>query len=102
AQGDVLIVPVKSIPKDATPTALSPGNKIILAFGEQTGHHHRIVVMDREAEMLTVPETNERFLRIMASSGVALVHEEHGSITLRPGDYQVRTQVEYVPRELPR
>lgn len=102
AQGDVLIIPVNSIPKNAKSLPLSPGNKIILALGEMTGHHHRIVVADREAELLTVPDTEDRFLRIMAASGVELVHEEHSTITLPPGDYLVRTQREYVPQALPR
>lgn len=101
-QGDVAIIPVASIPKEAKPLPLSPGNKIILALGEQTGHHHRILVIDREAELLALPNVEDRFLRIMNASGVELQHEEHASIVLPPGDYRIRIQREYLPQALPR
>ena len=39
-QGDVCLVRVKAIPKDAVEQPIT-GNKVILALGEATGHHHR-------------------------------------------------------------
>jgi hypothetical protein len=90
-QGDVLIVAATTQePQDLIPR---DNGRIVLAYGEVTGHAHAI--LDREAELRTIDGTEDRFLRIMAASGVALVHEEHDAITLPPGDYIVRRQREY-------
>jgi hypothetical protein len=96
-QGDVL---VQSAPKSATPAdAIARDNgRIVLAYGEVTGHAHAI--HDTEAELFSLPDTDDRFLRIMASSGVSLVHEEHTEIHLPPGDYIVRRQREYVSADM--
>jgi hypothetical protein len=98
-QGDVLIVRVNAIPEQTTPIAREHG-KIVLAHGEVTGHSHAIA--DREAEFYSAPDTSDRFLRIMAASGVELRHEEHATIALPPGNYAVRIQREYQPHDLPR
>jgi hypothetical protein len=86
---------VQSAPKSATPVApiARDNGRIVLAFGEVTGHAHAI--HDTEAELFSLPDTDDRFLRIMASSGVSLVHEEHTEIHLPPGDYIVRRQREF-------
>ena len=41
-QGDVLCIPVKSIPESARAKKLPEDKDVILAFGEVTGHAHRI------------------------------------------------------------
>lgn len=94
-QGDVLLLPVDGIPA-ATPAPRDNG-RLILAYGEVTGHAHRIDAPEAEATILTT-EDNRRFLRIV--SAVALVHEEHATVTIPPGDYELPRQVEYTPAEL--
>ena len=94
-QGDVLIVAADSIPAAATQVERDNG-RIVLAYGEVTGHAHAI--LDREAELLAAPGTEDRFLRIMAA--VELQHEEHATITLPPGDYIVRIQREYTSADM--
>ena len=101
-QGDVGIVAVAALPKTAKADTPRQDDKVILAWGEVTGHHHRIESASGRCELLTDPATNERFLRIMDASGVDLVHEEHAAITLPPGIYRVIQQREYVAPEIER
>lgn len=83
-QGDVLLVPVTAI--SATTTEIPRDNgRVILAYGEVTGHAHAIV--DAGATLLTTAD-NERFLRIIGS-GATVVHEEHTGIAIAPGTYRV-------------
>lgn len=94
-QGDVLLVRVDSIPAGAARVTKHPvKDRIVLAYGEATGHHHSIAVKD--AEMLETAEAV--FLRIMAPT--PLEHQEHATITLEPGAYQVVRQVEYAPEAI--
>jgi hypothetical protein len=102
-QGDVMVMSFDGeIPSDAVAVPNGIKGRIVLAYGEATGHHHSIAVLDREAELLASPTTTDRFLRIMASSGVELTHQEHATITLAPGNYVVRQQREYVAPEIVR
>lgn len=96
-QGDVLIVATKSIPAAAKPVDRDNGS-IVLAYGEVTGHAHAIA--DEGAVLLAASDTEDRFLRIMATSGVELKHEEHATITLPAGDYIVRRQREYTSADM--
>lgn len=82
-QGDVTIKPV-AIPHEAKAVASK-----VLAEGEATGHAHRVV---GEAELLRLGD--ELFLRVLAGD-VRVIHEEHGPISLPPGDYQVGRVREY-------
>jgi hypothetical protein len=98
-QGDVLIFAAKSIPDKLTAIERDNG-RVVLAYGEVTGHSHAIA--DLDATLFSAPSTTDRFLRIMNASGVDLVHEEHSAIALPPGDYVVRIQREYVAPEIQR
>jgi hypothetical protein len=77
------------------------GGRVVLAYGEVTGHAHAIA--DADVELYAYGETAdavERFLRVGAG-GATLVHEEHGAITLAPETtYQVYSQFEYEPEAL--
>ncbi len=95
-QGDVAIIPVEVVPKGIKPVARDAG-RIVLAYGEVTGHAHAIASAD--AELFASPgataDAVDRFLRVRSS--VALEHEEHATITIPAGDYIVRRQREYDP-----
>jgi hypothetical protein len=102
-QGDVFIERIESLP-----TGLSrlqePGEGVfILAHGEVTGHAHRIEATE---EVMFFKDRARRtrfnYLRILPGQAVALRHEEHAPIVIPPGDYVVRRQREYVPRQKPR
>lgn len=88
-QGDVLLAKVDNLPKNALE---KPADKrIVLAWGETTGHAHAIDCnFARLYEM-----AGERF--VVAVEGATLVHEEHSAIKLTPGVYRVVQQREYTP-----
>ena len=92
--GDVLLVPA-TLPEAAT--AITTTGDVILAYGEITGHAHRI---KESAKVRVWSAGAERFLQVMETT--ALTHEEHAPITLLPGVYKLPQQVEYSPRELQR
>lgn len=102
-QGDVLLVAVDSIPPGATELARDKTRGVVLAHGEVTGHTHRIP--SRSAKLYRTEE-DQRFLRVMGpaprAAAVELVHEEHGTIAIPPGNYRVSIHAEYQPGELPR
>ena len=93
-QGDVLIRQINKIPGELVPVPLDNG-RVILAYGEVTGHAHA-VVGDVELLAADLEEMELRFLRVEGEMA-EVVHEEHGTITLPPGDYEVRRQREYAP-----
>jgi hypothetical protein len=102
-QGDVLIRKIPAIPNGTEVVPKDPDGAIVLARGEVTGHRHRIdPPTDEAVEFVRTADTNQRFLRIMASSGVELRHEEHATITLPPGIYEVVQQREYTPEAIVR
>jgi hypothetical protein len=91
-QGDVLIIPV-----DTIPTGLTRTKKVTLALGEVTGHHHSILegaigFADNETEL------TEYFS--VESESANLTHQEHDTISLPQGNYRKVIQVEYTPAEL--
>lgn len=101
--GDVIIRSVTNIPPTAT---LVPrdNNRVILAYGEVTGHAHAIVAPSDDVVLTEIipltdqEEMRERFLQI--DREVALTHEEHATIMLPPGKYSVTIQREYHPERI--
>ena len=119
-QGDVLIVRVDSLPDNAKERTRDNG-RVILAYGEVTGHCHQIdnpdAAMLFDLDLSATPQANARraayagitepvdpsvdlltFLTVDKLS--QLVHDEHAAITLEPGTYQVIRQVEYTPEAI--
>jgi hypothetical protein len=90
-QGDILLVPVSEIPRGLTKVP-RVGGRMVLAEGEATGHAH---VIEGEAEFLAadLEELEGRFL--LVEQEAELVHDEHDTITVPPGEYEVRRQHEY-------
>lgn len=98
-QGDVLIEHVDEIPTGLEPVERDAG-RVVLAYGEVTGHAHAI--SDAGCELLAGAELEDRFLRVLDEGGVDLSHDEHTTIHLPPGDYRVRGQREYTPERIVR
>ncbi|MDQ3722996.1 MAG: hypothetical protein M3376_08005 [Actinomycetota bacterium] len=97
-QGDVLIERVNTIPAGLLAVPKEDG-RVILAHGEVTGHAHA-VLGDVEFLAADLEDLEERFLRVEREASV--VHEEHDTVTLPPGDYRVKRQREYTPEEIRR
>lgn len=88
-QGDVLLVPVDSVPVDAKKVK-RVGGRVILAAGEVTGHHHAI----RDADVALLELGDRRFVSV-GEGGAELKHEEHSTIPVAPGSYEIVIQREY-------
>lgn len=98
-QGDVLIEQISHVPSGLRPVERDRG-RVVLAYGEVTGHAHAIV--DPECDLFEHLDLEDRFLNVLAEGGVELRHEEHGTIVLPPGQYRVRQQREYSPERIRR
>jgi hypothetical protein len=92
-QGDVLFVPIGSIPQDAKKRDPHKTTSAVLVEGEATGHHHSVATLE-ETEVLECGEG--LYLRVSGDS-VSIVHQEHAPITLPTGNFEVRRQREYQP-----
>ena len=95
-QGDVLLKRTKR--RDRTGTDLRSDGRIILAYGEVTGHAHTVVA-DTPSEAVPAAFFEEpggrRFLFV--DQACLVTHQEHGSLALAPGVYEVVRQREYAP-----
>lgn len=89
-QGDVLLIPVDVVPTGAVQEA-TDGGRVVLAFGEVTGHAHAIDVERAK----TFHNGEHRYL--VVTDGAILRHEEHSPLCLEPGAYRVQLQREYEP-----
>lgn len=128
-QGDVLLVPAAGLPSGCTEVPPDKG-RIVLAYGEVTGHAHaianaqrltaaaavRIGALDAEQHAEAIASeladaaiararlwqapNGERYLEV--AEPVSLTHEEHTAHTIPAGLYHVPQQVEYTPAELRR
>ena len=98
-QGDLLFIPEPNPQKyildhfDEKSDAIQKDG--VIQEGEATGHHHRVAVLE-DAEVLRFPYgTNETYVKV-GPNGVAIVHEEHGPVTLAPNTtYRVHRAREY-------
>lgn len=93
-QGDVLIQRVENI--DTTNPIQRDRGRVVLAYGEVTGHAHAIL-----DEGVTQYAIAQGLTALEIKTAVALLkHEEHGTISLAPGQYRVVRQREYTPEEI--
>ena len=96
-QGDVLLVPVAKLPSRLEPVKRERG-RVILAHGEVTGHAHAI--KDKRAALFRDPKLAAIFMQVSGDAPVALEHDEHDTIKVPPGDYQIVRQREYSPEAI--
>lgn len=89
-QGDVLIVRTDHS-TDGFTEVLRENGRVVLAHGEATGHAHAIKTPDAR---LFMEDGGGRGL-LHVPSGADVVHEEHKTIALPPGLYEVRRQREF-------
>lgn len=99
-QGDVGITRLAALPANVVPVENT--GRIVLAYGEVTGHAHALAV--NEAQEFTFAEAGgvvRRFLQVF-DKGATVRHEEHADIPLPVGFYEVLQQKEYHPSEIRR
>lgn len=93
-QGDVLFKEVKSVPEGGR--VRKSGH---ILEGEVTGHIHRVEQKHLgEAEVLDCGAG--LFMTVSAEGGVSIVHEDHHTLVLPPGNYEIVRQREYSPEEI--
>jgi len=93
-QGDVFLEKLSTLPKNLTKQENK--GKIILAYGEATGHHHAIEVT--EATESFIDEAGLLYLTL--GEPTTLTHQEHSEIQIPEGFYRVTIQREYHPKEI--
>lgn len=91
-QGDVFVKKVDRLPNGNQQNIERDKGRIVLAYGEVTGHAHAI--KDKNACLLKID--NKVFLTVI-DNPVDLSHEEHSTITLPVGNYEVIRQKQYTP-----
>lgn len=99
-QGDVLVKRTRKQPTAQAKPVVDNG-RTILAYGEVTGHAHQVVGVaiangdPVPAQQLFEEPDGTRLLVVRRDA--ELRHEEHGTIALSKGTYEVIRQREYEP-----
>lgn len=97
AQGDVMLIPVDSLPKGLDPVRSEKGALIVTH--SETGHHH--VVMERPGVQMFQDKMDLFRSFLVLDSAADLEHlrtfDTHESVRLSPGIWEVRRQREYSP-----
>jgi hypothetical protein len=94
-QGDVLIEErVASRDMDQTKPVEAINGRLILAYGEATGHTHSVSAEDA---VMVIAADGTLLLDVMVET--PLLHQEHDVITLPVGHYRVVRQRVYTPEK---
>ncbi len=92
-QGDVLVLEAKELDS----SKLKSADKVTLALGEATGHHHSIHGGVATAEL---DDTGLADAFEIDQGGAELTHQEHATISLAKGKYRKVIQSEFVGNQL--
>ena len=107
-QGDVMLVRIDKLPIGLSRASRDHLGRIILAYGETSGHGHAI--RDTHVVGLRMAGSEDvDYIEVGGSGAATLSHEyesgklaEHEAITLPPGSYHVVRQREYSPEAVKR
>jgi hypothetical protein len=91
-QGDILIEAIDQVPDQALKQMR--GEPIILAYGEVTGHDHRLIADKADWWKLG----DEQFIEPAAPATIR--HQEHGPISIEERPHRVIRQREYSPEAI--
>ena len=100
-QGDIFLLEVNDLPelenkKYFSTEGKNENDRVVLAYGEVTGHAHAIY--SNKCELRKSVNSNKFFL--LVNDKIDLIHEEHNKISIPSGKYQVIRQREYTPNEI--
>lgn len=99
-QGDVCLIRIEKLPAGCI-EAPPDGDRVVLAYGERTGHSHAVYGVTAEQPNVRLWSAGaERFLQVLTHCEV--LHEEHGAAPLEPGIYQLPGQYEFSEEHAPR
>jgi hypothetical protein len=88
-QGDVLLKVVKKVDLSKAKKVERESGRLILAHGEVTGHAH--AVLEEGVELFEV----DGVLYCKAKEAFEVKHEEHKTVKVPPGTYEVHRVKEY-------
>lgn len=88
--GDLLLKRVDTIPKKVTKVST-----LVLAEGETTGHKHRFV----GGQVQVFADETQAPAYVQVTKASQLVHEEHKSLDIEEGTYQIVHEREFNPFE---
>lgn len=102
-QGDILFKSVWWRKGDWNSTGVITRNRfgkkksdIIVAAGEATGHHHRV----SDSHVRRLRRNDGADVLLVSKHGTTVTHEEHASLLLPPGAYEIVRQREYAPNPI--
>jgi hypothetical protein len=87
--GDILLSKVDSLP---TGKEIPHEGEYVLAYGEVTGHRHRVCVKEK-SDMKVINANGVIFMQLTVDA--PLVHEEHKTIEIPKGIYRIGNEQEY-------
>ena len=96
--GDVIIKAISQKAYKEMMEAHPAKNDYVVAYGEATGHHHALQAKTGTAQVL-VSADNQQTVAFSVKQDTKLTHEEHKTIELPKGYYQVEFEREYNPLE---
>lgn len=94
-QGDVVLFPVAE-PPGIDKARVVAEDRLVLAEGEVSGHHH---VIEHPGARMVETEAHEIFVQIMDEGVASVVHDEHPALVVEPGWWKLIRQQEQVAGE---
>lgn len=89
--GDVVIKPITRLPNSLSSEAIL-ANKLVVAYGESTGHSHVL----KCAEPIYYYRDGGKLYFELTDIGT-LTHQEHKTITIEPGSFEIEIERERDP-----
>ena len=93
-QGDVFLMSVDSIPTGIAKVPAVKG-RVILAYGETTGHHHSLALSRRITLFRDDGSGGTMYLDVGGKTPATLEHQEHTALKVPVGQYKVTIQRTY-------
>lgn len=90
-QGDVGIIKIDKADKELVWKKVNSG--FIVAYGEVSGHHHKLVA-DRKT-LIEIAQDENGYLLKVSDGEATLTHQSHAPQTIKQGIYFIPLQVEY-------
>lgn len=98
-QGDVFIAEVDALPiGKGVQLDRDAAGRPVLAYGEKTGHAHVVEALADDIDITWVEVGGSRFFSSLGE--VAVKHDEHRTLVIPAGTYEVVQQQEYTPEGL--
>lgn len=91
-QGDILFVEMEKLPELHSKEVA----EFVIAEGEVSGHKHKLTI-ERPKTKVRISSDSKGYYLDVSGDEASVVHEDHATITLKPGKYHVYRQREYDP-----